>query len=57
MNNYETSLKFYRDLKGGVETAFDEGKKEGIMEVAKALKINGISIKIIINSTGWSRMK
>jgi predicted transposase/invertase (TIGR01784 family) len=60
LDNYETSLKIYRDLKGVIDTAFDEGKIEGIIEgklekkveIAKALKENGVSIHIIIKTTG-----
>jgi predicted transposase/invertase (TIGR01784 family) len=60
LDNYETSLKIYRDLKGVIDTAFDEGKIEGIIEgklekrveIAKALKENGVSIHIIIRTTG-----
>jgi predicted transposase/invertase (TIGR01784 family) len=50
--DYEQSLKSYRDLKGVIDTAFDEGKIEGKMEVAKALKANGIAIGIIASATG-----
>jgi predicted transposase/invertase (TIGR01784 family) len=58
--DYEQSLKSYRDLKGVIDTAFDEGKMEGKiegkiegkMEVAKALKANGIAIAIIASATG-----
>jgi predicted transposase/invertase (TIGR01784 family) len=58
--DYEQSLKSYRDLKGVIDTAFDEGKMEGKMEgkiegkmeVAKALKANGIAIGIIASATG-----
>lgn len=57
---YEESLKVYRDLKGVIDTAFEEGKLEGILEgeikrnleIAKALKLNGISIEIISQTTG-----
>ena len=68
---YEESLKVYRDLKGVIDTAFDEGKIEGKVEgkiegkiegkvernfeVAKTLKENGISMEIIIKSTGLSK--
>jgi predicted transposase/invertase (TIGR01784 family) len=31
-NEYQQSLKVYRDLKGVIDTAFDEGKIEGKME-------------------------
>ncbi len=30
--DYEDSLKVYRDLKGVIDTAFDEGKLEGLIE-------------------------
>ena len=59
---YEESLKVYRDLKGVIDTAFDEGKIEGKIEgiternieVAKNLKKIGISTEIIMKSTGLS---
>lgn len=57
--NYENSLKVYRDLKGVIDTAFDEGKIEGKIEekinIAKSLKENGIPIDIIIKATGLSK--
>jgi hypothetical protein len=56
LDNYETSLKIYRDLKGVIDTAFDEGKIEGKLEkkveIAKALKENGVPNHIIIKTTG-----
>ncbi len=60
LDNYENSLKNYRDLKGVIDTAFDEGKLEGIeegtlkgkLETAKSLKKLGVSIEIIIAATG-----
>ncbi len=68
--NYEESLKVYRDLKGVIDTAFDEGrmegerrgeikgeikgKIEGKIEVAKALKESGVPHHIISKSTGLS---
>ena len=58
LEKYENSLKVYRDLKGVIDTAFDEGKMEGKMEgkieVAKALKESGVTIEIISKSTGLS---
>ena len=39
MDKYESSLKIYRDLKGVMDTAFDEGKLEGKLEgIEEALK-------------------
>jgi len=56
LDNYETSLKIYRDLKGVIDTAFDDGKIEGKLEekvgIAKLLKENGVSIHIINKTTG-----
>jgi len=56
---YEDSLKYYRDLKNVVDTSreegIEEGKIEGKMEVALALKNNNIPIDIIMNSTGLSK--
>ena len=60
LDNYENSLKLYRDLKGVIDTAFDEGKLEsklegkleGKLETATSLKLLGIEIDIISKSTG-----
>lgn len=58
LDSYENSLKIYRDLKGVIDTAFDEGKLEGrlegILKVAKAMKANEISIEMIVKTTGLS---
>ena len=58
LDSYENSLKIYRDLKGVIDTAFDEGKLEGKiegkMEVAKTLKESGVPIDIIGKATGLS---
>ena len=50
LDQYENSLKVYRDLKGVIDTAFDEGK----IEVARNLKLLGISVEIISKATGLS---
>jgi predicted transposase/invertase (TIGR01784 family) len=56
---YEESLKYYRDIKNVVDTSREEGKEEGIeertLEIARELKNNGISIDVIIKSTGLSK--
>ena len=65
LEKYEMNLKIYRDYKNTVDTAFDEGKlegklegkQEGKLEIAKALKISGISTKIIIEATGLSEVE
>ncbi len=55
---YEASLKYYRDLKNVIDTAFDEGeakgKMEGKMEMALKALDEGISISIISKLTGLS---
>ena len=59
---YENSLKYYRDLKNSIDTAFDEGKIEGRLEgeqlglekTAKAMKAEGIDPEIIVRITGLS---
>ncbi|AMA48549.1 Rpn family recombination-promoting nuclease/putative transposase [Flavobacterium covae] len=59
LDKYESSLKVYRDLKSIIDTAFDDGKEEGKIEgkieTAKSLKKLGISIEIIIQSTGLTQ--
>jgi predicted transposase/invertase (TIGR01784 family) len=52
VRSYEDSLKYYRDLKNSLDTARDEGKAEGKIEVAKNLLKNGVAIDVIIKSTG-----
>ncbi len=60
-DEYEQSLKTYRDLKGVIDTAFDQGKIEGMIEgkieVAKSLKENGVPLEIIIKTTGLSKQQ
>ena len=48
VRSYEDSLKYYRDIKNSLDTARDEGK----IEVAKNLLKNGVSMDIIMKSTG-----
>jgi predicted transposase/invertase (TIGR01784 family) len=55
LDNYENSLKSYRDLKGVIDTAFDEGKLEGKLEIAKNAKQIGLKIEDIIKLTGLSK--
>jgi predicted transposase/invertase (TIGR01784 family) len=69
LESYEYSLKSFRDNKAtfdyATETAFDEGKLEGKMEgklegkleVAKALKQNGVSMDLILSTTGLSEQE
>jgi predicted transposase/invertase (TIGR01784 family) len=50
--SYEDSLKYYRDLKNSLDTARDEGKIEGIKQVALNKLKQGISPEIVMKSTG-----
>ncbi len=52
---YEESLKYYRDLKNVVDASKEEGIIEGKIEVAKNLKKQGISTEIINKATGLSK--
>ncbi|MCU0468535.1 MAG: Rpn family recombination-promoting nuclease/putative transposase [Arcicella sp.] len=54
LENYEMNLKIYRDFKSTIDTAFDEGKIEGKIEVAKTAKKMGLSISEIAKLTGLS---
>ncbi|MBM2815970.1 MAG: hypothetical protein HW421_2732 [Ignavibacteria bacterium] len=63
--SYEGSLKYYRDMKNSLDTAREEGMIEGEIkgelkrnkEVAKNLLANGVSIDLIIKSTGLSEVE
>jgi len=56
---YEESLKVYRDLKGVIDTSFEEGEKVGYdkgknekaREMAKAMKIKGYPLEDISELT------
>ncbi len=58
LDKYESSLKVYRDLKSVIDTAFDEGKIEGIIEgkieTAKMMKQEGETLEKIKKYTGLS---
>ncbi len=50
-HDYEQSLKIYRDLKNVIDTAFDDG----IIKVAKLMKLNYEPIEKIIKYTGLTK--
>ena len=56
MSEYEESLKVYRDLKGVIDTSFEEGKiegkTEGKIEIARDMKKSGEPIDKISKYTG-----
>ena len=53
--NYENSLKIYRDLKGVIDTAYDEGKLEGKLEMARFMKSENEPIEKIMKYTGLTK--
>lgn len=55
LDSYENSLKVYRDLIGVIDSAFEEGRSQRNIEVAKTLKKRGVSIDIISEATGLSQ--
>jgi len=62
VRSYEDSLKYYRDLKNSLDTAFDEGKEEGVElgERQKAIEVVhksldlGLDVATISRITGLS---
>jgi predicted transposase/invertase (TIGR01784 family) len=48
-------LKIYRDLKGVIDSAFDEGKLEGKLETAKSAKLMGLKVEDIVKLTGLTK--
>ncbi|MEY4109718.1 MAG: hypothetical protein RLZZ46_72, partial [Bacteroidota bacterium] len=61
LSSYENSLKVYRDLKGVIDTAFDEGKIEGKIEgkneMARLMKAEGEPMEKIMRYTGLSKVE
>ena len=55
LSRYQNSLKIYRDNKAvyetAIETAFDNGYKDGQKKIAMKLKIMGVAIEVISAST------
>jgi predicted transposase/invertase (TIGR01784 family) len=54
--SYENSLKYYRDLKNSIDTAFDEGKAEGRaeqkIEIAREMLAEGEPMERVARLTG-----
>ncbi len=53
--SYEDSLKYYRDMKNSLDTAFDEGIEKGLENVAKEMLKNHESFDKIMRYTGLTR--
>jgi predicted transposase/invertase (TIGR01784 family) len=54
-HDYEQSLKIYRDLKGVIDTAFDDGQIQKTLEIAKRLKDKGMDTDFITETTGLTK--
>ena len=54
-DKYHKNLKVYRDLVNSIDTAFNEGKKHGKIEIAKASLVQNIDIDTIALITGLSQ--
>jgi len=52
---YEDSLKYYRDIKNSLDTAKEEGKEEGKIEVARTGLEEGLTVEIIMKLTGLTK--
>jgi predicted transposase/invertase (TIGR01784 family) len=53
--SYESSLKEYRDVKGYIDTAFDDGKMQEKIAIAKKMKYKGVLIVDIEEFTRLSK--
>jgi len=54
-HDYEQSLKIYRDLKGVIDTAFDDGQIQKTLEIARKGKLMGLSTDDLIKLTGLTK--
>jgi predicted transposase/invertase (TIGR01784 family) len=52
---YEDSLKYYRDLKNSLDTAHDEGKIEGKIEIAKQMVNDNVDLNLIMKYTNLTK--
>lgn len=54
LDTYESSLKYYRDLKNVVNTSFEEGRLEERLAIARKMLATGMEIVQIYELTGLS---
>ncbi|UCH97442.1 MAG: hypothetical protein JSV88_11470 [Candidatus Aminicenantes bacterium] len=52
---YEKNLKHYRDLKGVIDTSFEDGEIKKAKEMSKKMKEKGIDIDTISEISGLSK--
>ena len=55
MQTYQESLKAYRDNKNTMDYAISEAMKEKAMEIAKKMKLRGVDIEVIADTTGLTK--
>ncbi len=55
IRSYEDSLKYYRDMKNSLDTAFEEGREEGKLEIARIMLEANEPIDKIIQFTSLTR--
>ncbi|XCN75355.1 MAG: Rpn family recombination-promoting nuclease/putative transposase [Candidatus Electrothrix aestuarii] len=53
--SYEKSLKYYRDMKNSLDTAFDEGKQEKEREIVINGLQQGLEVSLLASLTGLSK--
>ena len=51
----EQSLKVYRDWKGVIDTAFDDGQAKRTIEIARTGKLMGLLTEDLIKLTGLTK--
>ena len=52
VRSYEKSLRYYRDMKNSLDTAFEEGRQQRELEIAKALLTEGDPVDRVARLTG-----
>ena len=60
-NEYEDSLKAYRDIKNSIDTALEKGREEGkkskAIQIAKRMFDAGMDIETVMQITDLSKSK
>ena len=55
LKEYEDSLKAYRDVKNSIDTAFEKGREEKAIQIAKKMLDAGMDIDTIMRMTDLSK--
>ena len=51
---YETRIQAFADVEGRIVSAFDSGREEEKIRIARQLVQNGVAVQVIVESTGLS---